>query len=156
MILIFILFSIQDQRKRREIYSEGIEIFKRSRFFLMFTYNVYSSCSKGENGEGWLIKISNKSCYKINRNSGSTKLKKKKKKWKESPPPWMLLGLLMIFKEINFFSSKKQIASNYDVIVNCTGLGSGELLDDKNVFPIRGQIMRVCYSFNFVRFCMNV
>lgn len=33
--------------------------------------------------------------------------------------------------------------SDYDVIVNCTGLGSLELVNDKNMHPIRGQVVRV-------------
>jgi glycine/D-amino acid oxidase-like deaminating enzyme len=32
---------------------------------------------------------------------------------------------------------------NYDIIINCTGLGSFELLDDKEMFPILGQVIRV-------------
>ena len=28
-------------------------------------------------------------------------------------------------------------------VVNCTGLDSGKLLDDKEVYPIRGQVLRV-------------
>ncbi|OQS03615.1 D-aspartate oxidase [Thraustotheca clavata] len=30
-----------------------------------------------------------------------------------------------------------------DYIVNCTGLGSGQLLNDKNVFPVRGQTIKI-------------
>jgi len=33
--------------------------------------------------------------------------------------------------------------SNYDVIINCTGLGSYTLLDDSLMYPIRGQVLRV-------------
>lgn len=32
---------------------------------------------------------------------------------------------------------------NFDLIVNCTGLGSKDLVGDKNVIPIRGQVIRV-------------
>lgn len=35
-----------------------------------------------------------------------------------------------------------QVADQFEVIVNCSGLGAGELCQDK-VFPIRGQVMRV-------------
>jgi len=31
----------------------------------------------------------------------------------------------------------------FDAVVNCTGLGARELLDDRECFPIRGQIVRV-------------
>ncbi|KAM7348607.1 D-amino acid oxidase 2 [Cochliomyia hominivorax] len=33
--------------------------------------------------------------------------------------------------------------TEYDVIVNCTGLGSQELLKDKDMYPVRGQVSRV-------------
>ncbi len=33
--------------------------------------------------------------------------------------------------------------SEFDVIVNCTGLGSLDLAKDRNMHPIRGQVMRV-------------
>lgn len=33
------------------------------------------------------------------------------------------------------FTSK----SSYDVIINCTGLGSQQILPDKKMFPVRGQ-----------------
>ena len=33
--------------------------------------------------------------------------------------------------------------SNYDVIVNCSGLGSRELVPDPNVYPVKGQVYTV-------------
>ena len=36
-----------------------------------------------------------------------------------------------------------ELPSNFDVVVNCTGLEAGELTGDKEVYPIRGQILRV-------------
>ena len=33
--------------------------------------------------------------------------------------------------------------SSYDIIINCTGLGSHELLKDKSLYPVRGQIAAV-------------
>ena len=33
--------------------------------------------------------------------------------------------------------------SSYNVVVNCTGLGSNRLVEDKSVQPLRGQVMRV-------------
>ena len=33
--------------------------------------------------------------------------------------------------------------SSYDIVINCTGLGSSDLLDDKMTFPIRGQVVKV-------------
>ena len=43
-------------------------------------------------------------------------------------------------KEITNFS---EISDAFDLVVNCTGLDSGKLLDDKEVYPIRGQVLRV-------------
>ena len=31
--------------------------------------------------------------------------------------------------------------SSYDVVVNCSGLGANNLVGDKNVTPIRGQVL---------------
>lgn len=39
--------------------------------------------------------------------------------------------------------SINEIAFSYDVIVNCTGFGSRDLFNDKNVFAVRGQIKKV-------------
>eukprot|EP00105_Crassostrea_gigas_P007547 XP_011421830.1 PREDICTED: D-aspartate oxidase [Crassostrea gigas] len=39
--------------------------------------------------------------------------------------------------------SVDEIAGSYDVIVNCTGLGSRKLFDDKELVPIRGHLIRV-------------
>ena len=36
-----------------------------------------------------------------------------------------------------------ELPAGFNVIVNCTGLESGNLLDDEEVYPIRGQILRV-------------
>ncbi|XP_053694070.1 D-aspartate oxidase-like [Sabethes cyaneus] len=36
-----------------------------------------------------------------------------------------------------------------DLIVNCTGLGSLEMMSDKEVLPIRGQVARVCAPWVF-------
>ncbi|CAD7011729.1 unnamed protein product [Ceratitis capitata] len=33
--------------------------------------------------------------------------------------------------------------SNYDVIINCTGLGSRECVQDVGMFPVRGQVTRI-------------
>ena len=36
-------------------------------------------------------------------------------------------------------ASLKEIDGDYDIIVNCTGLGSRELVNDKLLYPVRGQ-----------------
>jgi len=50
------------------------------------------------------------------------------------------LGGLFQEKTVGDFSN---ISSNHDIVVNCTGLESGRLLNDDEVYPIRGQILRV-------------
>ncbi|XP_072546464.1 D-aspartate oxidase-like [Salminus brasiliensis] len=37
----------------------------------------------------------------------------------------------------------QQLISSYDVIVNCSGIGSRHLVGDKGVYPVRGQILKV-------------
>ncbi|XP_053489403.1 D-aspartate oxidase [Ictalurus furcatus] len=37
----------------------------------------------------------------------------------------------------------QQLAHSYDVIVNCSGLGSRSLVGDEQVYPVRGQILKV-------------
>lgn len=39
--------------------------------------------------------------------------------------------------------------SPYDVIVNCTGLGSRELLGDEQMYSVRGQVSRVKANWMF-------
>mgnify|MGYP001255818118 FL=1 len=50
------------------------------------------------------------------------------------------LGGKLEKKKIDNFSN---ISSDYSIIVNCTGLNSGELCNDSEVYPVRGQIIRV-------------
>ena len=49
-------------------------------------------------------------------------------------------GGIIIQKRLN---SLKEIDGNYDIIVNCTGLGSRELVNDQQVYPVRGQTIIV-------------
>lgn len=39
--------------------------------------------------------------------------------------------------------SLEELAGHFDIVINCTGLGANELIDDKLVHPIRGHIFRV-------------
>lgn len=50
-------------------------------------------------------------------------------------------------------SSLQKVAQMYDVIVNCSGLGSRILAKDEEVYPIRGQILKVNAPWlkNFIR-----
>ena len=47
-------------------------------------------------------------------------------------------GGTVIQKKLN---SLKEIDGEYDVIVNCTGLGSKELVGDHGMYPVRGQVI---------------
>ncbi|KAF6026359.1 hypothetical protein EB796_015333 [Bugula neritina] len=39
--------------------------------------------------------------------------------------------------------SFSQVAQEYDVIINCTGLGSRELARDSNMYPVKGQLLKM-------------
>lgn len=57
---------------------------------------------------------------------------------------WMMKQLETYVKfEQRHVSSLKDVICEYDCVLNCTGLGSGLLMDDPAVFPIRGQVLRV-------------
>ncbi|XP_039992861.1 D-aspartate oxidase [Xiphias gladius] len=40
-------------------------------------------------------------------------------------------------------SSLQELSNIYDIIVNCSGLGSKMLVDDTQVYPVRGQVLKV-------------
>ncbi|KAM9787873.1 D-aspartate oxidase isoform X1 [Syngnathus typhle] len=40
-------------------------------------------------------------------------------------------------------SSLEELSPDYDVIVNCSGLGSKDLVADNEVYPVRGQILKM-------------
>jgi D-amino-acid oxidase len=46
-------------------------------------------------------------------------------------------GVSFIQKEINHLH---EIKNDYDIIINCTGLGAGKLCNDKTIIPVRGQV----------------
>lgn len=39
--------------------------------------------------------------------------------------------------------SLQELSSSYDIIVNCSGLGSKTLVHDNQVYPVRGQVLKV-------------
>jgi D-amino-acid oxidase len=45
--------------------------------------------------------------------------------------------------EIKHIDSIRDIAYSYDFIVNCSGLGSIDLTNDKELYPIKGQLLKV-------------
>jgi D-aspartate oxidase len=47
---------------------------------------------------------------------------------------------MIIFKLIY-----SDVDSNYDYVINCTGLGARDLCGDMNVYPIRGHVLRVSF-----------
>jgi glycine/D-amino acid oxidase-like deaminating enzyme len=47
------------------------------------------------------------------------------------------------FEQRRLSSLQELDGAQYDLIVNCTGLGSAQLLNDKDMYPIRGQVLRV-------------
>ena len=46
-------------------------------------------------------------------------------------------------------NSLKEIPEEYDFVINCTGNGAKELVGDDNVYPIRGQVHRVCFNLGY-------
>ena len=46
----------------------------------------------------------------------------------------------MIQRKIN---NLNELSDEYDIIINCTGLGARELVGDLSVYPVRGQIIEV-------------
>ena len=46
----------------------------------------------------------------------------------------------MIQRKINNLS---ELSDDYDIIINCTGLGARELVGDLSVYPVRGQLIKV-------------
>ena len=36
-----------------------------------------------------------------------------------------------------------QLVNQYDIVVNCSGLGSKYLLPDETVYPVKGQLIQV-------------
>lgn len=53
--------------------------------------------------------------------------------------------------EIKTISSLQELADLNDIVINCTGLGSKELCQDEELYPIRGQILR-CERFDSISF----
>ncbi len=50
------------------------------------------------------------------------------------------VGGQVVQRKIN---SLQELSNSYDIIVNCCGLGSKALVGDSQVYPIRGQVLKV-------------
>ncbi|XP_066590478.1 D-aspartate oxidase [Prorops nasuta] len=60
--------------------------------------------------------------------------------------PWLtkkLLKMKCLFVERKINSLEELANEGFQLIINCTGLGAKELVHDKTVVPIRGQVFRV-------------
>lgn len=44
---------------------------------------------------------------------------------------------------------KKLKDQGFDIVINCTGIGSRELCSDKSLIPVRGQVIRVNNHYSF-------
>jgi len=55
---------------------------------------------------------------------------------------FLLLGGQITFQKIETID-KLQIIDDFPIIINCSGLGARELCNDSEVYPIRGQIVRI-------------
>jgi hypothetical protein len=53
---------------------------------------------------------------------------------------------IVIAKRLESF---EEIASDFDVIINCSGIGAKELVNDTSVHPIRGHIFRVIILLHY-------
>ena len=51
-------------------------------------------------------------------------------------------GTVLVEKTIN---SLKDITKEFDLVINCSGLGARQLCNDRHLVPIRGQIMKVVF-----------
>lgn len=44
-------------------------------------------------------------------------------------------------------TSLEELADEFDVVCNCSGLGAGVLAGDRDVLPVRGQIFQVRHGW---------
>lgn len=45
------------------------------------------------------------------------------------------------------------LSNDYDIIINCAGLNGGQIVQDSETTPIRGQVVRVAASWQFHAMC---
>lgn len=62
----------------------------------------------------------------------------------------ILLKKGVVFEQRKVKSLDEFNDSSYDCVVNCAGLGSYELLSDEDMYPVRGQVLRVKYDLSYL------
>lgn len=50
-------------------------------------------------------------------------------------------------------TSLNDLSDEYDLIINCAGINGGQIVNDCETTPIRGQIIRVAASWQFHAMC---
>lgn len=63
--------------------------------------------------------------------------------------PWLMEKFVVMggkMQRRNIKTLHQLVEEGYDLIINCSGLGARELVADKTVTPIRGQVYRVIDS----------
>ncbi|NWJ04995.1 OXDD oxidase, partial [Crypturellus undulatus] len=73
-------------------------------------------------------------------------------------PPYLLwMEKRLKAKGVQMFTRKVanlwELHNEYDIVVNCTGIGAHQLVGDQELFPVRGQVLKVHAPWvkNFVR-----
>lgn len=69
--------------------------------------------------------------------------------------PWLIKEFVALGGKMERRNIKmlQQLAEEgYDLIINCSGLGARELVADKTMTPIRGQVYRVIFQFHLPLF----
>lgn len=57
----------------------------------------------------------------------------------------------LLEKDVKFMQRKisqlhELFDENFDILINCTGLGAFDVVNDKSMYPVRGQVLRVRYG----------
>jgi len=66
---------------------------------------------------------------------------------------WRLLENPLL-ESLSYVLCFLQVASDYDVIVNCSGVGARHLVNDREVEPLKGQLIKACSKNTYVAYLM--